>query len=73
MRYPLVEQHREGHLLRGFHFGPELAFGDIGNQPGELHLGFCDPYALLFARVSVGLRHLLASSSVVRSQLEMPR
>jgi len=53
-------------------FGPELAFGDMGNQPGEL-LGFCDPYALLFAGVRVGLRHLLPGSSVVRSQLEMPR
>jgi hypothetical protein len=66
MRDPLVEQHRKGHGLGWVHCDPELAFGDIGNQPGELPLGFCDAYALLLARVRVGLRHLLANSSVVR-------
>jgi len=73
MDNPLVEQGRECRDLRWVHFGPELALGDIGNQPGELSLGFCDPDALVFARVSLGLCYLLARSSVVRSQLEMPR
>ena len=66
VRDPLVEQPRKGDLLRGVDFGPIPALGDIGNQSGELLLRFRYADALLSARVRTGLRHLLASSGVVR-------
>jgi len=70
VRDPFVEQHRKGHLFGWVHLSPVPDFGDGGNRPGELFLGFCDADTLLLARVRIGLRHLFAGTSVVRSQLE---